>query len=114
MQRFLQTVWQVSVKPGLPDYSTLQAFPDKDVDDIIEASLADDVRDASLSPGPSDSSALGSNYMVPNSISNNVSTPSPASEDTSEADDHADIALTEELRKLSITTFQDRFFGQSR
>lgn len=52
--------------------------------------------------------------MVPNSISNNVSTPSPASEDTSEADDHADIALTEELRKLSITTFQDRFFGQSR
>jgi hypothetical protein len=51
--------------------------------------------------------------VVPNSISN-VSSSLPASEDASEVDDHAEIALTEELRQLSVMTFQDRFFGQSR
>lgn len=95
---------------GLPDSSTFQAFPDQDIDDIIGATPGDDVRDVSLSP--SDSSALNSNYLVPPIP--NVPSSSPTPGDASETEDLAHIALTEEFRKISLMTFDDRFFGQSR
>jgi hypothetical protein len=77
----------------------------------MEGTPGDDVRDTSLSP--SESSALNSSYLVPNLIPD-VSPSSSAPEDASESDDFTRIALAEDFNKLSITTFEDKFFGQSR
>lgn len=95
----------------LPDSSTSKAFPDKSINEIIGATAGDDVQDALV---PSlDSGTLNSNYLGHNLISN-VASPSPASEDSFEADDLAQMALTEDLSKLSVTTIENRFFGRSR
>ncbi|KAF8813792.1 hypothetical protein BYT27DRAFT_7180557 [Phlegmacium glaucopus] len=90
MDRFLQT-----------------AFPDRDIDDMIGATASDNVHDALPS-----SSSLNANYLVQNSISN-VSASSPTSEDDSETDCLAHVALAEDFRKFSITYLENRFFGQS-